>query len=200
MNEKLVVIIRVQNPDDIMAIVDYLQEAGVKAVEITSNTPRYDEYLQKVKACYPSLLVGAGTITSPEIAKQAIEAGAEFLVTPNTNAEVVQCAHQHDVPVMMGALTPTDVVTAINAQADVIKIFPAEPLGSEYLASLAKGPFLDTPFFPVGGVNENNAKTYMSAGAKGLGIGGSLAAPVKSQEHRAELISKVKHVLSEVRA
>lgn len=196
--EKLVVIIRVSDPEDIMPIVDYLHEAGVKAVEVTSNTPRYDEYLNKVKESYPSLLVGAGTITSAALAEQAINAGAEFLVTPNTCPDVVRYAHQHDVPVMMGALTPTDIVTALNANADIIKLFPAEPLGTAYLAGLAKGPFLNTTIFPVGGINEKNTKAYIDAGAKGVGVGGSLAAPIKSAAQRAELIGKVKQVLKQL--
>lgn len=194
--QKLVMIIRVKDPEEILPIVDYLVEAGVSAVEVTSNTPKYEQYIPKIKKQYPSLLVGAGTITNTELAKQAIDAGAEFLVTPNTSESVVEFAHDNQVPVVMGVLTPTDIVAAKEANADIIKLFPAEPLGPEYLKALAKGPFLDLPFFPVGGLDEKNTPLYLQAGAAGVGIGGSLASPVNSDEERAEVIERIKVLLS----
>ena len=194
--QRLVFIIRLEDPNDILPIVDCLTFAGVEIVEVTSNTPNYEHCISQINQHYPDLLVGAGTITNQELAEQAIEAGAEFLVTPNTEKSIVDYAHKYNVPVMMGAYTPSEVVTAVKAQADVIKLFPA---GTQYLESLAKGPFLNVPFFAVGGVNEINFKEYFHAGAQGIGVGGSLAAPVKNKEERRRLIERVNKLVTQLK-
>lgn len=193
--EKLVAIIRVEDPDDIMPIVSYLDEAGVRVLEITSNTPCFQDYVPIIKQQYPHLMVGVGTVTNQFIAKKAISAGAEFLVTPNVCEQVITTAHKFDLPVMVGAFTPTDIVNAANYGADVIKLFPAEPFGPEHYNALANGPFLDLPLFPVGGIDETNAEDYIKLGAKGMGIGGSLVTPVRSQAHRKELIKRNQQLL-----
>jgi len=141
MQEKLIVIIRVEKTEDIYPIVKCMDDAGVKAVEVTSNTPGYEEAVTQLRRLYPNMLIGAGTVIDTSIAKAAIEAGAQFLVTPNTCADVVKYAHQYQVPVVMGALTPTDIVGATKAKADVIKLFPAGSMGSGYLKSLVSGRF-----------------------------------------------------------
>ena len=197
--QKLVVIIRVEQPQQVDGIVENLIEAGVGILEITSNTPGYAEKISQLRAQYPSLIVGAGTITSVELAEQATAAGAQFLVTPNTCAQVAGFANKHELPVLMGAFTPTDVVEAKKAGADVVKLFPAEPIGPDYLKALAKGPFLDTAFFPVGGIDENNFESWMQAGAKGLGVGGSLAKPVNSLEEKLQLITRVRKIVSRLK-
>ncbi|MBD1390487.1 bifunctional 4-hydroxy-2-oxoglutarate aldolase/2-dehydro-3-deoxy-phosphogluconate aldolase [Neiella sp. HB171785] len=196
MNEKLVAIIRVSDPSDIKGIVDCLVTAGIRAIEVTSNTPGYAAELPKLKEQFPQAMFGAGTITNCQVAAEALAAGAEFLVTPNTSKAVVEFAHRQQVPVMMGALTPTDVVTAVEAGADVIKLFPAEPAGIEYFQALAQGPFLDVPFFPVGGIGEHNIADWMSAGATGVGVGGSLFQPVHNDEQRQQLIARCKALLN----
>lgn len=197
--EKLVVIIRVENPEEIPAIVGCLVEGGARAIEITSNTPGYADAVSGLRKDYPELLIGAGTITSPGLAEEAIAAGAQFLVTPNTRPEVVVTAHQHDVPVIMGAMTPTDVVVATEAAADVVKLFPAGALGTDYLKSLARGPFLDTVFFAVGGVDEHNLGQWMSSGAAGVGIGGSLAAPVRNSEEAVRLTGRIRQIVEQLK-
>lgn len=197
--EKLVVIIRVENPEDIPAIVGCLVEGGARAIEITSNTPGYADAVSGLRKDYPELLIGAGTITSPELAEEAIAAGAQFLVTPNTRPEVVAAAHQHDVPVIMGAMTPSDVVVATEAAADVVKLFPAGALGTDYLKALARGPFLDTVFFAVGGVDEHNLGQWMSNGAAGVGIGGSLAAPVRNSEEAVRLTGRIRQIVEQLK-
>lgn len=198
LQEKLVVIIRLKNPDDANAIVGALIKGGVKAIEITSNTPGYGEKIAELRELHPRLLIGAGTITTPELARQAIGRGAQFLVTPNTCEETLKAAHQLDVPVVMGAMTPTDVVRASNAGADIIKLFPSGELGPGYLASLARGPFLNTPFFPVGSVDEHNVRQWMDAGACGVGIGGRLAAPIANQAEADALAEKVAGIIADL--
>lgn len=190
-DHKLVVIIRVEDPLDIPPIVTCMVESGVEAIEITSNTPGWQEAVSAMRRTYPDLLFGAGTILDVELAEKAIAAGAQFLVTPNTNADVVAYAHRHEVPVVMGAMTPTEVAEAMNAGADIVKLFPAGTLGAAYLKSLARGPYLDTVFFAVGGVDEHNLENWMESGAAGVGIGGSLAAPVPTEADAASLKKRV---------
>lgn len=192
LKERLVVIIRVQDPADIPPIVDCLADGGVKVVEVTSNTPGWEDAVEQVQRDHPGLLVGAGTITSPDLAKRAIVAGARFLVTPNTRPEIVKLAHRYEIPVVMGAMTPTEVADAAEAGADIIKLFPAGTLGTAYLKALSKGPFLDTRFFAVGGVDENNLAEWMEAGAAGVGIGGSLANPVPTQADAENLVKRIR--------
>tara|TARA_R110001583_G_scaffold1520_1_gene11807 strand:+ start:10673 stop:11353 length:681 start_codon:yes stop_codon:yes gene_type:complete len=194
--EKLIVIIRVIDPQDIAPIIKCMFDAGVGAVEITSNTPGYQEAIAQARIAYPDMLVGAGTITEPCLVAEAVRAGAQFLVTPNTSAELVQCAHNANVPVVMGALTPTDVVVANRANADIVKLFPAGSMGCDYLKSLASGPFLDTTFFPVGGIDEHNFEQWMQSGAAGIGIGGALASPVHSDEDAHALTAKVRLIVN----
>ncbi|MCM2680195.1 bifunctional 4-hydroxy-2-oxoglutarate aldolase/2-dehydro-3-deoxy-phosphogluconate aldolase [Echinimonas agarilytica] len=198
LEEKLVMIIRVKNPDDIDAIVECFDLAGVRVLEITSNTPKYCDAIRRLKKAYPHLLIGAGTVTNASLAHEAIEAGAEFLVTPNTSEEIVSVAHQHEVPVLMGAFSPTEIVTAVEAGADIVKLFPAGSLGTEYLESLAKGPLNDVIFMPVGGVSDDNFKSWFDAGGKGVGIGGSLAQPVRSEEQKQALVQRLKAVVEQL--
>ncbi len=189
--EKLVVIIRVTDPNDISPIIACMHKARVGAVEITSNTPDYQNAITQARTHYPDMLIGAGTITDISLVDEATKAGAQFLVTPNTSADVVRHAHSLNVPVVMGALTPTDVVNATQAKADIVKLFPAGAMGTGYLKDLAKGPFLNTTFFPVGGIDEHNYQQWMQNGAAGIGIGGALASPVRSEEAAEDLITKV---------
>lgn len=193
-DSRLVVIIRVKDPDEIPAIVDCMVEGAVKVVEITSNTPGWTDAIARTQRDHPGLLVGAGTITCEDLADQAVRAGARFLVTPNTKPAVVTRAHQHDVPVVMGAMTPSEVAEASEAGADIIKLFPASTLGVDYLRSLAGGPFLDTTFFAVGGIDEHNIEQWMKNGAAGVGIGGSLANPVPTTADAERLIGRIRRI------
>ncbi|MFY0607617.1 MAG: bifunctional 4-hydroxy-2-oxoglutarate aldolase/2-dehydro-3-deoxy-phosphogluconate aldolase [Cyclobacteriaceae bacterium] len=186
LEEKLVVVIRSAQQSEVGLIIDALAESGVKAMEVTSNTPGYTDEIAKARAKYPDLIIGAGTIRSAALAEEAIAAGAQFLVSPNINPDLTQVAHPLDVPVLMGALTPTDVSNAIEAKADVIKIFPADIFGIEYLKAI-QGPFDQAIFFAVGGIGIDNAKAWIEAGAKGIGVGGKLT---KLQGTSAELIKE----------
>ena len=194
LDERLVVIIRVADPDEIAPIVQCLVLGGAAAIEITSNTPGWADAVARTRRDHPDLLVGAGTITSPGLAEQALAAGAQFLVTPNTRPGVVSFAHEQDIPVIMGAMTPSEVVEAVEAGADIVKLFPAGALGPDYLRALAGGPFLDTAFFAVGGIDEHNLEKWMSCGAAGVGIGGSLAAPVPTKAEAEALTARIRQI------
>lgn len=189
LKEKLVAIIRLPHSTDIEQVVKALVTGGVKVLEITSNTPGYLDGIKEARNNHPNTIVGAGTVTNKEIAKKAIASGAQFLVTPNTKVEVIQIAHEHNIPVLMGAMTPTEITEAVEAGADIIKLFPAGPLGLNYFKTI-KGPFKTVNFFAVGGINTNNAQEWLNAGALGVGVGGSLAKPIKSKTDFEETVTK----------
>ncbi len=189
LKEKLVAIIRLQHKDEIEQVLRALITGGVRVLEITSNTPGYLEGIKEARNRHPNTIIGAGTVTNGEIAKKAIASGAQFLVTPNTKVEVIQIAHEHNVPVLMGAMTPTEIVNAVEAGADIIKLFPAGPLGLDYFKTI-KGPFKSVNFFAVGGVNTSNAQEWINAGALGVGVGGSLASPIKTKADFEETVKR----------
>ena len=189
LKERLVAIIRLPHSKNIEQVVKALVSGGVKVLEITSNTPGYLDGIKETRNNHPNTIVGAGTVTTIEIAQKAIASGAQFLVTPNTNIAVIQLAHEHDIPVLMGAMTPTEINEAVEAGADIIKLFPAEPLGLNYFKTI-KGPFKTVNFFAVGGINTNNAQEWLNAGALGVGVGGSLAKPIKSKTDFEETVTK----------
>ncbi|MEH6513117.1 bifunctional 4-hydroxy-2-oxoglutarate aldolase/2-dehydro-3-deoxy-phosphogluconate aldolase [Maribacter arcticus] len=173
--EKIVAIVRMKEQLEVPAFINSLIKGGIKALEITSNTPGFSEEIANARNLYSKfgVLIGAGTVTNIEIAKEAIKAGAQFLVTPNTNIEVIKIAHMHDIPVLMGAVTPTEVCVAIENGADIIKLFPAGSLGINYFKSI-KAPLDKIDFFVVGGINLSNIKDWMEAGASGVGLGSVL--------------------------
>ncbi|SKB26458.1 bifunctional 4-hydroxy-2-oxoglutarate aldolase/2-dehydro-3-deoxy-phosphogluconate aldolase [Maribacter arcticus] len=173
--EKIVAIVRMKEQLEVPAFINSLIKGGIKALEITSNTPGFYKEIANARNLYSQfgVLIGAGTVTNIEIAKEAIKAGAQFLVTPNTNIEVIKIAHTHDIPVLMGAVTPTEVCVAIENGADIIKLFPAGSLGINYFKSI-KAPLDKVDFFVVGGINLSNIKDWMEAGAAGVGLGSVL--------------------------
>lgn len=173
--EKIVAIVRIKEQIEVPKFINSLIGGGVKVLEVTSNTPGFSEEITNARNLYSSidLLIGAGTVTNVEIAEEAIMAGAQFLVTPNTNIEVIKIAHRHDIPVLMGAATPTEICVAIENGADIIKLFPAGCLGINYFKAI-KAPLDKVDFFVVGGITLSNIKDWMEAGAAGIGLGSVL--------------------------
>jgi len=173
LKEKLVIIIRSEKENDIPVIINAAVKGGVKVLEITSNSINFEDNIRKAREQYPHILIGAGTIHTMELAQKAIAAGAQFLVTPNTIPPMADYAHDNGIPVMMGAYTPSEVAAAINAGADIVKLFPAESMGITYFKSI-KGPFHDHKYFAVGGIRTNSIAKWLDAGIDGFGMGGSL--------------------------
>lgn len=196
LNQRLVVIIRCKEQHEVSMIVDALVSSGIKALEITCNTPGFSTEIKNARSRHPDILIGAGTVINIELARQAKVAGAQFFVTPGVQYEVAEYAHENDLPILMGALTPTEVAEAVKAEADVIKIFPADILGIEYMKALM-GPFDKVPFFAVGGIGNENAKAWLDAGAKGLGVGGKLTK--LNGKDTGEIEKSAKDLLSKIR-
>jgi 2-dehydro-3-deoxyphosphogluconate aldolase/(4S)-4-hydroxy-2-oxoglutarate aldolase len=158
-------------------VVKALAEGGVTAAEITFTVPDAVEVIRTVRReVGDAVVLGAGTVLDPETARAALLAGAEYIVAPNVNVEVIRLCRRYDKAVMPGAFTPTEVVTAWEAGADVVKIFPADVGGPSYLKAL-RGPLPQIRMMPTGGVDLNTAEAFLKAGACCLGVGGSLVEP-----------------------
>ena len=149
--------------------------AGLQAIEITMNTENATGIVANFRSAVPAgKLLGMGTVRTVHEAKKAIDAGAMFLVTPNLDTAVIEYANAENIPVVTGALTPTEVYTAWSAGANMVKVFPCRALGGpQYIRDLL-GPFDDIPLAAVGGVNINNLDEYFDAGASAVGVGASL--------------------------
>jgi 2-dehydro-3-deoxyphosphogluconate aldolase/(4S)-4-hydroxy-2-oxoglutarate aldolase len=171
----LLAVLRAPDPEGARGAVEALAEVGVTGIEITYSTPDAAAVISGLKGAYgDNLLVGAGTVTDADQATEAAEAGAEFLVSPGLDDEVVAAMLASGLPTMAGALTPTEVMRATRLGVDVVKIFPGSLAGPSYLRSL-RGPFPDVPFMPTGGVSASNVSDWLAAGAVAVGAGGELA-------------------------
>lgn len=172
------------------SVMDTSFGSGLQAIEITMNTDQALEIVSLNRSSVPSgRLLGMGTIRNLVEAKKAVEAGAMFLVTPNTDMTVIEYAKLNSVPVISGALTPTEVYTAWSAGADMVKVFPCRPFGPEYIREL-RGPYDQIPLVAVGGVDLNNMCEYFAAGARAVGAGTSLFGRKALMEHDLEEIGK----------
>jgi 2-dehydro-3-deoxyphosphogluconate aldolase / (4S)-4-hydroxy-2-oxoglutarate aldolase len=170
----IVAVIRASNGDLLADVAEALLAGGVDVMEITFTVPAAIRVLERVaERMGQRVLLGAGTVLDPETARAALLAGAQFIVAPNTNPEVIRLCRRYSKLVMPGAMTPTEVVTAWEAGADIVKIFPSEITGPKYLKAL-HGPLPQIRLMPTGGVDLNTAAEFLRCGACALGIGGSL--------------------------
>ena len=174
--EKLgvVAIIRMPDPMALRAVVDALAEGGVRALEVTMTVPRAIELIAEIAPTLPSdFLFGAGTLLDADTVHRAVDAGAQFIVSPVFKPEVVQAAHRDGVPVMPGCFTPTEILAAWEMGADIIKVFPATSVGPGYLKDV-RGPLPQVKLMPTGGVSIDNVGDWLRAGAVGVGVGSAL--------------------------
>ena len=173
----IVAVIRAESPDLLVDVAEALLVGGVEVMEVTFTVPRAVQVLEQVAAKLGNrILLGAGTVLDAETARAAILAGAEFIVSPTVNTQVIETCRRYSKLAMPGALTPTEVVTAWQAGADIVKIFPSELTGPRYL-KLLHAPLPQVRLMPTGGVNVDTAIEYLQAGACALGVGGALVDP-----------------------
>ncbi len=170
----LIAIVRTDAEVDLIRVAEALAEGGLRAMEITLNTPGALHAIAAIRrALSPALRVGAGTILGPDDARAAHEAGAEFIVTPTLQPETIALCRANALPIACGCMTPTEALAAHRAGADFIKLFPADTLGPAYVRALrAPLPFLRV--IPTGGVSLENLAAYMQAGSTGVALGGNL--------------------------
>lgn len=171
----LIPVLRAKSASQAHAVVRAMMEGGVKVVEVTMTVPGAIDLLRDLKHEYGSdLLLGSGTVTTPEEAAATIAAGAEFVVSPSLHPDVIEVTREHGKVSIPGALTPTEVITAWRAGADYVKIFPCSAMGgASYLKSLL-APFPHLMLIPTGGVTLQTAESFLKAGARALGVGSDL--------------------------
>jgi len=170
----VVAVLRAPSGEMLADVAEALFSGGVEAIEVTFTVPGAHRVLEQVAdRLGDRILLGAGTVLDPETARTALLAGAEFVVAPTVNLEVIRLCRRYDKAVMPGALTPTEVLAAWEAGADVVKVFPSDFTGPKYLKAL-HGPLPQVRLMPTGGVNLQTAADFLRAGACALGIGGSL--------------------------
>lgn len=173
----IVAVVRFSSPDPLVEAVKALAAGGVTVAEVTLTVPNALDVIRAAKCeLGDRVLLGAGTVLDPETARAALLAGAEFVVAPNTNVDVIRLCRRYDKLVMPGAFTPTEVLTAWDAGADVVKVFPADVVGPAFFRAL-KGPLPQVKLMPTGGVDLTTAPEFLRAGAVCLGVGSQLIEP-----------------------
>jgi 2-dehydro-3-deoxyphosphogluconate aldolase/(4S)-4-hydroxy-2-oxoglutarate aldolase len=174
-SERLVAIIRGESREAAVRTIDGLIAANVRVIEVSFTTPSAVELIRSYAANLPAgVLLGAGTVTAPDLAAQALDAGASFLVAPTFSARVLAVATGADRLYIPGAFSPTEIVAAVEQGADLVKVFPAGAVGPRYLRDLL-GPYPHLRMVPTGGIAVETAAEYLKNGAVAVGLGGALA-------------------------
>ncbi len=170
----LVPVLRAGSVDQALALAEAIAAGGVTVLEITMTVPGAIQVIRRLAETRPDLLIGAGTVLDPETARICILEGAQFVVSPALNLATLNMCHRYSIAALPGALTPTEIVTAWQAGADVVKVFPASAMGgASYLRSL-KAPLPQVELIPTGGVSLITAEEFLHAGAFALGVGADL--------------------------
>lgn len=187
----LIPVVRAKTADEAMRAIDAIREGGISVLEITMTVPGAVKLIEEVATRYgKDALVGAGTVLDAQTATACISSGAQFVVSPALNVETIACCRQHDVVVMPGALTPTEVVQAWNAGADFVKIFPARAMGGASYLKALKAPLPHIELVPTGGVSLKTAGDFIRAGAAALGVGADLVDLNAIREGQATVITE----------
>jgi len=196
----VVAVIRLPEADQLRAVADALAEGGVRAIEVTMTVPRAVSLIEELAASLSSdIIVGAGTVVDAETARQVILAGAQFVVGPVFRPAVIEMCHRHDIPAMPGCFTPTEILTAWEAGADIVKVFPATALGPGFFKDV-RGPLPQVRMMPTGGVTRENAGEWIRAGAVAIGVGTALVDKKAVAERRFDAIAvTARHFVEAVR-
>src|SRR5690242_17051868 len=185
----VVAVIRMKDADKLRFVIDALLEGGVRALELTMTVPGAIKLIEQLAKNLPGeFFLGAGTVLDPETARQVILAGATYIVAPTLNLGTIAMCHRYDVAAMPGCFTPTEILTAWEAGADVIKVFPATALGPGYFKDV-RAPLPQIKMMPTGGVSLTNAGDWIAAGAVAVGVGSALLDPKAIAENRFEVIA-----------
>jgi 2-dehydro-3-deoxyphosphogluconate aldolase/(4S)-4-hydroxy-2-oxoglutarate aldolase len=185
----LVPVLRAASVEKALALAAAIADGGVTVLEITMTVPGAIEVMKRLAKDRPDILIGAGTVLDAETARMCILEGAQFVVSPALNLGTIEMCHRYSIAVLPGALTPTEVVTAWQAGADVVKVFPASAMGgAKYLTAL-KGPLPQVELIPTGGVSLATAKEFLEAGAFALGVGSDLVDAQAMAEGQPEKVT-----------
>jgi 2-dehydro-3-deoxyphosphogluconate aldolase / (4S)-4-hydroxy-2-oxoglutarate aldolase len=200
--EKIISIIRGSASEDALAISKALYAGGIRLIEITLNSPNALVSIEKVrKELGDDVLVGAGTVLDPESARNALLAGAQFILSPSLNIETIKMTKRYGAISIPGAFTPTEILTAYEEGGDIIKVFPASSLGPSYVKDI-HGPMPQIPLLPTGGIDLDNITKYIEKGATGVGLGSSLVNTKKkvTKEYLEELTVTARQFKSKIEA
>jgi 2-dehydro-3-deoxyphosphogluconate aldolase / (4S)-4-hydroxy-2-oxoglutarate aldolase len=186
----LVPVLRAESVEKALAVAEAIAAGGVTVLEITMTVPGAIKVMRTLAEKRPDILIGAGTVLDAETARMCILEGAKFVVSPALNVQTIEMCHRYSIAALPGALTPTEVVTAWQAGADVVKIFPASAMGgAKYLASL-KAPLPQVEMIPTGGVSQTTAAEFLEAGAFALGVGADLVNTKAMAEGKPEIVTE----------
>jgi 2-dehydro-3-deoxyphosphogluconate aldolase/(4S)-4-hydroxy-2-oxoglutarate aldolase len=190
-SEGLVPVIRVTSASEAIDVSDAIKEGGVSFIEITMSVPGAIDVIKELTKKYKDeIIMGAGTVLDTETGRAALLAGAQFIVSPILNLDLVRLAHRYSALVIPGTMTPTEILTAWNEGADMVKVFPAAQLGGPEYIKAVRGPLPQVLLVPTGGVNLQNAGAFIKAGAAALGVGGELVDKKAIQEKKFNIITE----------
>ena len=203
----LVAVVRAESSEQAQKIADACAAGGVAAIEITFTVPGADQVIRDLSSTYKNgdILIGAGTVMDAETARAAILAGAQYVVSPYLNTDMVKLCNRYQVPCMPGAMTIKEIVEAMEAGADIVKIFPGELFGPGIIKAV-RGPIPYAKLMPTGGVNLDNVQEWIQAGAVAVGAGSSLIRGAKTGDYASitntarEFIAKIKAAREESRS
>jgi len=185
----IVAVIRVKDPDTVRGIVSALAAGGVRALEVTMTVPRAVDLIRELAPRIPDgFLLGAGTVTDAATARAVIDAGASFVVGPVFRLDVLAACHERGVPAIPGCFSPTEILDAHEAGADIIKVFPATALGPQFIKDV-RAPLPQVKLMPTGGVTVENAGDWIRAGAVAVGLGSALVDAAAAESGRFEVIT-----------
>ena len=190
LSSKVVAVIRMSNSDDALSVIEAISEGGIKCIEITMTVPNAVSVIDYLKhSIDKDVLIGAGTVLTEVQAREVIKAGVQFVVSPVFDPRMLQIGTEAGVVTIPGAFSPTEIYKAWNSGADIVKIFPASVLGTEFIRGL-KGPMPDIRLMPTGGVTIDNAADWIRSGASVVAIGGDLLDKKAIQDRRWNVISE----------
>ena len=186
----LVPVLRAESEDQAVALAAAVAAGGVTVMEVTMTVPGAIRVMRKLAEQRPDILIGAGTVLDPETARICILEGAQFVVSPALNLRTIEMCHRYGIAVLPGALTPTEIATAWEAGADVVKVFPASALGGAKFLKSIKAPLPQVEMIPTGGVAQATAQEFLEAGAFALGVGADLVDPKAIAQGTPETITE----------
>jgi 2-dehydro-3-deoxyphosphogluconate aldolase/(4S)-4-hydroxy-2-oxoglutarate aldolase len=182
----LVAIVRTDSPEEAARLADACANGGAAAIEVTFTVPGATAVIRDLAKRYGSgeILIGAGTVLDPETARIAILAGAQYIISPAVNAETARLCNRYQIPYMPGAGSVRDIIEAMECGADIIKVFPGEAFGPDFVKA-ARAPLPQANLMPTGGVNIDNVASWIKAGCVAVGVGGSLTGAAKGGDYQA---------------
>ncbi|QSQ08669.1 KHG/KDPG aldolase [Koleobacter methoxysyntrophicus] len=196
----IIAVVRAKSPEQALKIAEACKEGGITSIEITMTVPGAIDVIKQVASTYPKdqILVGAGTVLDAETARAAMLAGAEYIVSPHLNQEVVKICNRYQKICMPGAMSIKEIVEAMEAGADVVKLFPGSLFGPKAIKAI-KGPLPQAELVPTGGVSLDNVEEWIKAGAAAVGVGGDLTKEAIQKNDYSIITQKARQFVEKIK-